>query len=204
MDDVDSGTLFDKTTKLYEEYNLAYGTVADKWVREANSTLQLNWQEHPTELSQYSHGDCGGLGFTSTMERKLGKEPSNQKYLPRKKPDFSRTESVPTQDWEVASVSPVGGFHGVAEPGADLSQTLTVDALYVPGGLRGHGEVEFNREYGVGSFATGVGVGARIGLGGASEDFGLASPKPMSSQPANIYWADWVNEEYFHFSKSKD
>ena len=51
------GTLFDETTKVYEEYKLADGSIADRWARETNSKLQLNWQEHATTLSHYSHGE---------------------------------------------------------------------------------------------------------------------------------------------------
>src|SRR5271154_5477699 len=82
------GTLFHETTKLYEEYKLADGSTVDRWAREANSKLHLNWQEHPTALSHYSHGDCGGLGLTSNMEKKLGMEPSNQKYQCRRECQF--------------------------------------------------------------------------------------------------------------------
>lgn len=130
LEDDDSGTVFDKTTNLYEEHKLADGTMADKWATETNSVLQLNWREHPSQLSHYSHGDCGGLGFASTMEKKLGQELSNQAYQPQKPPDFARTDSIPTQDWEVTGVGPVGGFHGVVKPGANLSWTLTADTLY--------------------------------------------------------------------------
>jgi hypothetical protein len=107
-DDCDS-TLFDATTKLYEEYKLVDGIIADRWARGANSKLQLNWKEHPTTLSHYSHGDCGALGLTSNMEKKLGMKPSNQKYQPQKQPTFAQTEAIPTQDWETAGISPVGG-----------------------------------------------------------------------------------------------
>ena len=51
------GTFFDETTKVYEEYKLADGSIADRWAWEANSKLHLNWQEHATTLSHYSHGD---------------------------------------------------------------------------------------------------------------------------------------------------
>ena len=51
-DDCD-GTLFDAATKLYEEYKLVDGIIADRWARGANSKLQLNWKEHPTTLSHY-------------------------------------------------------------------------------------------------------------------------------------------------------
>jgi len=88
MGDDRNGTVFDETTKLYEEYKLADGSIADRWAWEANSKLQLNWQEHPTALSHYSHGDCGGLGLTSNMEKKLGMEPSNQKYQCRRECQF--------------------------------------------------------------------------------------------------------------------
>jgi hypothetical protein len=118
------GTLFHKTTKLYEEYKLADGGIADRWAREANSKLHLNWQEHPAALSHYSHGDCGGLGLTSNMEKKLGMEPSNQKYQARKQPAFAQTEATPTRNWEVvAGISPVRGdddFEMVISP-TDLS-----------------------------------------------------------------------------------
>jgi hypothetical protein len=107
-DDLD-GSLFDETTKLYEKYKLVDGSIANRWARETNSKLQLNWQEHPTELSHYSHGDCGGLGLTSNMEKKLGMEPSNQKYQAQKQPAFAQIEAIPTQDWEVADISPLGG-----------------------------------------------------------------------------------------------
>lgn len=103
------GTIFDATAKLYEEYKLVDGITADRWARGANSKLQLNWQEHPTTLSHYSHGDCGGLGLTSNMEKKLGMEPSNQKYQAQKQPTFAQTEAIPTQDWETTSISSVGG-----------------------------------------------------------------------------------------------
>ena len=103
------GTPFDATTKLDEKYKLADGIIADRWARGANSKLRLNWQEHPTTLSHYSHGDCSGLGLTSNMERKLGMEPSNQKYQAQKQPTFAQTEAIPTQDWETAGISPVGG-----------------------------------------------------------------------------------------------
>ena len=60
------GTIFEKITRLYKEYKLAGGTLADDWAREANSNL------HSTLPSHYSHGDCDGLGFTSSREKKLG------------------------------------------------------------------------------------------------------------------------------------
>jgi hypothetical protein len=103
------GTLFNATTKLYEEYKLADGSIADRWAREANSKLQLNWQEHSTTLSHYSHGDCGGLGLTSNTEKNLGMEPSSQRYQAQKQPAFAQTEAIPTQDWEMAGIGPVGG-----------------------------------------------------------------------------------------------
>jgi hypothetical protein len=103
------GTLFDETTKRYEEYKLADGNIFDRWAREANLKLQLNWREHPTALSHYSHGDCGGLGLTSNMEKKLGMEPSNQKYQARKQPGFAQTEATPTQNREMVGISPVRG-----------------------------------------------------------------------------------------------
>ena len=43
------------------------------------------------------------------MEKKLGMEPSNQKYQGQKQPTFAQTEAIPTQDWETAGISPVGG-----------------------------------------------------------------------------------------------
>jgi hypothetical protein len=110
MDDLDEeedegddhgGALFDKTTKLYEEYKAADGSIADRWTRKANSKLLLNWQEHPTALSHYSHGDCGGLGLTSNMEKKLGMEISNQKFQAQKPAAFARIEAIPTQGWEM-------------------------------------------------------------------------------------------------------
>lgn len=117
-------TLFDETTKLYEEYKLADGSIADRWAREANSKLQVNWQEHPAALSHYSHGDCGGLGLTSNMEKRLGMEPSNQKYQARKQLAFAQTEATPTRNWEMmASIGPVRGdedFETVISP-TDLS-----------------------------------------------------------------------------------
>jgi hypothetical protein len=121
-DDCD-GTLFDEATKLYEEYKLTDGSIADRWAGEANSKLHLNWQKHPTTLSHYSHGDCGGLGLTSNMEKKLGMEPSNQKYQVRKQPALARTEATQTQNWEMAGISPVRGdedFEMVISP-TDLS-----------------------------------------------------------------------------------
>jgi hypothetical protein len=102
-------TPFNATTKLYEEYKLVDGIIADRWARGANSKLQLNWQEHSTTLSHYSHGDCGALGLTSNMEKKFGMEPSNQKYQAQKQPTFAQTEAIPTQDWETAGISPIGG-----------------------------------------------------------------------------------------------
>jgi hypothetical protein len=104
-----NGTLFDETTTLYEEYKLEDGSIADRWAREANSKLQLNWKEQPTALSHYSHGDCGGMGLTSNMEKKLGMDLSNQKYQAQKQPAFAQTEAIPIQDWEMAGISPVRG-----------------------------------------------------------------------------------------------
>jgi hypothetical protein len=113
-------TLF---AKLYEEYKLADGSTADRWAKEANSKLQLNWQEHPTTLSHCSHGGCGGLGLTSIVEKKLGVEPSNQKHQARKQLAFAQTEATPTQNWEMAAISPARGdedFEMVISP-TDLS-----------------------------------------------------------------------------------
>jgi hypothetical protein len=204
------GTLFDETTKMYEDYKLSQGSIADRWARDSNSKLLLNWREHATELSHYSHGDCGGLGFTSTMEKNLGMEFSNQKYQAHKQPVFTLSESIPTQDWEVFGISPIGDFHRVAKPGADLSQTLTADALYGSEGLTDCGEVDFNFEHGVSAIGVGGGAGAAagvgLGLGGHSESFGQACPQAdMTSTPAHIHWSDWVNEDYdeegyFHFT----
>ena len=98
--DEEDGTPFDATTKLYEEYKLTEGSTADRWAREVNSKLQFNWREHPTTLSNYSHGDCGALGL---MEKNLGMEPA------QRQPAFAQTEAIPTQDWERARISPVGG-----------------------------------------------------------------------------------------------
>jgi hypothetical protein len=173
-------TLFDETTKLYEDYKLRQGSIADKWAREANSKLLLNWREHATELSHYSHGDCGGLGFTSTMEKKLGMEHSNQKYQLSKQPGFTLSEPVPTQDWEVVGTCPIGDFHYIAKPGADLSQTLVADALDGSGSLPDYDEVNFNSEYGFIGVGMGGGAGAAagvgLGLGGGSESVGQARP----------------------------
>jgi len=124
MGDDRNGTLFHKTTKLYEEYKLADGSTADRWAREANSKLHLNWQEHPAALPHYSHGDCGGLGLTSNMEKKLDMEPSNQKYQARKQPAFAQTEATPTRNWDtMTGISPARGgedFEMVISP-TDLS-----------------------------------------------------------------------------------
>lgn len=119
-EDDENGILFHTTTKLYEEYKLTDGSAADQWAREANSKLQLNWQDHPTELSHYSHGDLGGLGFMSTMEKKLGMVPSNQTYRPQTHSSSRPIEPIPTQDWELAGVGGTGGFQGVVKSGADL------------------------------------------------------------------------------------
>lgn len=59
------------TAKIYEGYKRVDETIAGKGARDPNAKLQLNWLDHPTD------GDCGGLGFTSTMQKKLGREPSN-------------------------------------------------------------------------------------------------------------------------------
>jgi hypothetical protein len=152
--DDQNGTLFGKNTKLYEDYKLTGGSIADQWVREAYSKLQLNWWTHPTELSHYSHGDCGGPGFTSTMEKKLDMKLSNQTYQPRTQQVFIRTELISTQDWELVGVGPTRGFHGVAKPGTDLSNT---DG--------GRFEVDFSCEYGISGLGTGAGAGVELGGG---------------------------------------
>ena len=165
VDDQD-GTIFDKTTKLYEDYKAAEGGIADQWARETSSMLHLDWQDHPTELSHYSHGDCGGLGFTSTMEKNLGMEMSNQAYQshqqqafqPYQQQAFQRTEPIPNQEWKLAG-------NGLVAAGTGL----------LPGS-------------GVGDLGT-----------AASETDGN-----LSSQPPDIKWDEWVNEDYddegyFHF-----
>lgn len=68
------------TAKIYEGYKRVDETIAGKGARDPNAKLQLNWLDRPTDLSRHSNGDCGGLGFTSTMQKKLGREPSNWTY----------------------------------------------------------------------------------------------------------------------------
>ena len=159
--DDEDGNMFGKTTKLYEEYKAAEGGIADQWAREANSKLQLNWQDDPTHLSHDSHGDNGGLGFLSTVEKELGKEASNQTYQPHKQPTFMRADSIPTQDWE---------------------------------------------NDGTGLIGNGVGAGFWPGMG--AQDAGTGASEAHvdeASQPSDINWSEWVNEDYdeegyFHFS----
>ena len=159
--DDEDGNIFDKTTKLYEEYKSAEGGIADQWAREANSKLQLNWQDDPTQLSHYSHGDVGGLGFLSTMEKKLGMEPSNQTYQPGNQSASMRTDPIPTQDWETDGTGLIGNGAG-------------------------------------GGFWPGFGIqDAGTGESEAHVD--------VDSQPSDINWSEWVNEDYdeegyFHFS----
>jgi hypothetical protein len=45
----------------YEGYKQVDETIADEWARDPNSKLQVNWLDHPTDLSRYSGGDLGSM-----------------------------------------------------------------------------------------------------------------------------------------------
>ena len=109
------------------------------------------------------------------MEKKLGMESSSQIYLPHKQPACTQTELIPTQDWELAGTGPVGGFHGGAKPGGNLSQTSMMDDFYRAGSLQGYREIDFNHED-TGS-GRGGGAGAGVGSGRDVGGIGLAASR---------------------------
>ena len=66
----DDPGIFDQTSELYEkdfeDTHDPQNAARHQW-----RDLQLSWQDHPW-LSHYSHGDAGGVGMPSNLQRRLG------------------------------------------------------------------------------------------------------------------------------------